>query len=144
MASPAKRSKCRYDFVAFHMTTYFFQILLLSSTFSIFPFSSFFHSSRKETYFFRKFPNPGMQLVLLHIYTHAFSSGLPGVESGGHSYCCDFRKSLLKAATIVLIFSIYGNFRRTYNDAMNEHLLKYVYFGKQPSSYTNETPLCLC
>ena len=31
-------------------------------------------------------------IILLRNYTHAFISG---VESGGHSYCCDFGKSLL-------------------------------------------------
>ena len=41
--------------------------------------------------------------------------GSPGVELGGHSYCCDFGKSLLKTflASNPPRFSIDGNYPRS-------------------------------
>ena len=44
----------------------------------------------------------------------------PGVELGGHSYCCDFGKSLLKPflASDPPRFSINENYPRSWNEAL--------------------------
>ena len=46
--------------------------------------------------------------------------GPPGIKTGGHSYCCDFDKSLFKPrqGSNPFRFSIDENYARSYNDAL--------------------------